>query len=164
MHTHPRLETIAQDNLQRQGFEVYFPLYKIMRPQKGKQASESSTSAHEAMFPRYLFIRPTYPEQSMAVVRSTLGVSRLVLFGMQPARLAHATVQAIRQIESQRETASLKELSPYRSGDRVRLNDTALSGVEAIVHRVAHDRVHLLLEILGKPHILQVKLSQIRPS
>lgn len=160
VHTKPRLEQAAQEQLQRQGFEVYLPLFRVFRK---RPRAEKPLLRHEAMFPRYLFLRPTRPTQSLSVVRSTLGVTRLVTFGTQPATLVDAAVQAIRRAEAARETAPLDAISPYKPGMPVRLLDPALAGLQALVQSVSRDRVTLLLDILGRPQSVQVEFGRIAP-
>ena len=187
-HTKPRQERTAAEQLRRQDFEVYLPLFKVFcEPGRRRRASAAAAAsahvpggpglgagssadqgaqtltAHEPMFPRYLFLRPTRDTQSLSVVRSTIGVSKLVMFGPQPATLADAAVQAIRQAEHLRDTADLAELSPYRPGMAVRLQDPALQGVRALIQSVSTDRVTLLLDILGRPQTIQVEFGRIAP-
>lgn len=163
-HTKPRQEQVALEQLQRQDFEVYLPLFRVFR-KPGRRSSNSADVAvvHEPMFPRYLFLRPTRATQSLAVVRSTVGVSRLVMFGQQPAMLADGAIRTIRQAESLRESASLDRISPYEPGMAVRLLDPALAGLQALVQSVSKDRVTLLLEILGRPQSVQVEFGRIAP-
>ncbi|MHA3904176.1 transcription termination/antitermination protein NusG [Castellaniella sp. WN] len=184
VHTKPRQERTAAEQLRRQDFEVYLPLFKVFREPGRRRASatacaapepaigagvqpgahaDPALTAHEPMFPRYLFLRPTRATQSLSVVRSTVGVSRLVMFGHQPATLADAAVHAIRQAEGLRETAALADIGPYRPGMAVRLRDPALAGVQALVQAVSADRVTLLLDILGRPQTVQVEFGRITP-
>ncbi len=174
-HTKPRQERTAAEQLRRQDFEVYLPLFKVFREPGRRRAtaalqsgpfalaSAPALTAHEPMFPRYLFLRPTRATQSLSVVRSTVGVSRLVMFGHQPATLADAAVQAIRQAEDLRETSDLIDISPYQPGMAVRLRGPALAGVQALVQSVSADRVTLLLNILGRPQTVQVEFGRIAP-
>jgi transcriptional antiterminator RfaH len=84
IHTKPRQERCALDNLQSQGYECYFPTMPAEKLQLGKLGL-----INQALFPRYLFIRlgrgPS--AQSWTPIRSTKGVSRLVTFGSTPARV-----------------------------------------------------------------------------
>jgi transcriptional antiterminator RfaH len=164
-HTKPRQEAIAQDNLRRQEFEVYLPLYKTFKaPRRGRALqSGADLTGVEPMFPRYLFLRPTRATQSLSCVRSTLGVSRLVMFGTQPATIRQALLDDIRAAEALRANADLAQISPYQPGTAVRLRDPAFGGVQALVHAVSGDRVTLLLEILGRPQTLSVGLEQVAP-
>lgn len=187
VHTKPRLEAEAQKQLLRQEFDIYLPLFRVYRkPRKARAAvgpgaglrqapapaglnggrapgAESDLVTREPMFPRYLFLRPTRATQSLGTVRSTLGVSRLVMFGLQPAVLADELVQAIRQAEALREQAGLSEISPFQPGMPVILQDSPLAGAQALVHAVSRDRVTLLLNILGRPQTVQVAFAQIAP-
>ncbi|MGB3423210.1 MAG: transcriptional activator RfaH [Castellaniella sp.] len=164
-HTKPRQERTAAEQLRRQDFEVYLPLFKVFRePGRRRRATDDpALTAHEPMFPRYLFLRPTRATQSLSVVRSTVGVSKLVMFGHQPATLADAAVQAIRQAEDLRETTDLVDISPYQPGMAVRLRDPALAGIQALVQAVSADRVTLLLTILGRSQTVQVEFGRIAP-
>lgn len=168
VHTKPRLEHLAQEQLQRQDFEVYLPLFKVFRKRRGRAGSPAEQGlapllTHEPMFPRYLFLRPRRATQSLFVVRSTLGVSRLVFFGQQPALLADAAVDVIRRAEAAREQAGMDEVGPYVPGMAVRIQDSPLAGAQALVRAVSRDRVTLLLDILGRPQIVQVGFGQVMP-
>ncbi|HEX2518381.1 MAG TPA: transcriptional activator RfaH [Castellaniella sp.] len=163
-HTKPRQEHVALEQLQHQDFEVYLPLFRVFSKPGRRSGNDAGVAVvHEPMFPRYLFLRPTRTTQSLAVVRSTVGVSRLVMFGQQPATLADGAIRTIRQAESLRETASLDRISPYEPGMAVRLLDPALAGLQALVQSVSRDRVTLLLEILGRPQSVQVEFGRIAP-
>lgn len=164
-HTKPRQEALALDNLQRQGFEAYLPMFKVFRkPRRGAAAGDvANLTAAEPMFPRYLFLRPTRPTQSLSSVRSTIGVSRLVMFGNQPAVIRQALLDEIREAERLRSEADLSRISPYQPGATVRLQDPAFSGLEALVQSVSADRVTLLLEILGRPQTVSVDFTRIAP-
>lgn len=169
------MEHVALEQLLRQDFEAYLPMFRVFKKpgRRGKavapgglppsSAAEDALVTREPMFPRYLFVRPTRATQSLSVVRSTVGVSRLILFGQQPAVLADVAVQAIRQAEALRETAPVAEVSPFKPGMPVRLLDPALAGLQALVQSVSRDRVTLLLEILGRPQSVQVEFGQVTP-
>ncbi len=180
VHTKPRQESLAREHLLRQEFEVYLPLFKVFKaPRRGRAgggriatpggaadgpaSGQQALTANEPMFPRYLFLRPSRPTQSLSSVRSTQGVSRLVMFGNQPARIAQPLIDGIRQAEAARARAELAQISPYRPGMPVRLQDPALGGLQALVQAVSRDRVTLLLEILGRPQLVSVDFERISP-
>ena len=157
-YTKPRLESQAQVQLQQQHFETYLPLFRKIR-----RSPQGVLSVHEPLFPRYLMFRPTREGQSLSVVRSTRGVTSLVRFGHEPARLPQTLVLALREQEALREQASIEELSNLRAGQRVRLKHTALDGLEGLVQQVSSKRVAVLLEILGRPAQLQLEHHQVEP-
>ncbi len=158
-YTKPRQEQIAQVNLEQQAFEAYLPLYK-----KFKKTEQGPVALFEPMFPRYILFRPGKPEQSISVVRSTKGIATIVRFGFEPALLHDNLVQRIRQIEQDRNHATLQELSNLKPGQTVRLKHTALGGVEGLIQSVSSKRVAVLLEILGRPALVQLEHHQVEVS
>lgn len=158
-YTKPRQEQIAQTNLEQQAFDAYLPLYK-----KFKKTEQGPVALFEPMFPRYIFFRPSQPGQSISAVRSTKGIATLVRFGFEPAVLADELVQRIRQLEQDRSHATLQELSNLKAGQTVRLKHTALGGVEGLIQSVSSKRVAVLLEILGRPTVVQLEHHQVEVS
>ncbi len=134
-YTEPRRESFARSHLERQGYDTYLPLYR----------------STEALFPRYLFFRPSHAAQSIAPVRSTRGVQAVVRFGSVYAHVPPELIAAIRDHEAlrQSERAAAGRLQP---GQRVRVQCTApaLAGLEGLVHTSAARRVVVLMEILGR--------------
>ena len=155
-YTKPRQESIAQDNLVRQAFDAYLPLYK-----KFKKTEQGPVALFEAMFPRYILFRPSKPGQSISAVRSTKGIATIVRFGFEPAQLHDDLVQRIRQLEQDRNHATLQELSNLKVGQTVRLKHNALGGVEGLIQSVSSKRVAVLLEILGRPTVVQLEHHQV---
>lgn len=155
-YTKPREEKIAEINLQQQDFEAYLPLYK-----KFKKTEQGPVALFEPMFPRYILFRPGKPEQSISAVRSTKGIATIVRFGFEPAMLHDELVQRIRQVEQDRNHATLQELSNLKTGQTVRLKHTALGGVQGLIQSVSSKRVAVLLEILGRPAVVQLEHHQV---
>lgn len=157
-YTKPRQEDIAQANLAQQGFESYLPLYK-----KFKKTEKGPVSVFEPMFPRYIFFRPGRVGQSISSVRNTKGITTIVRFGFEPAVIDESLLERIRQLEQDRNHATLQELSNLKAGQTVRLKHTALGGVEGLIQSVSSKRVAVLLEILGRPAVVQLEHHQVEP-
>lgn len=134
-YTEPRREAVAKEQLDRQDYETYLPLYGRIEP----------------MFPRYLFFRPSRASQSIAPVRSTRGIQAIVRFGNVYARVEPELIGAIREQESRQAQAARHGRRP-QPGQRVRvLSDVPmLAGLEGLVHSSAERRVIVLMEILGR--------------
>ena len=90
----PRQEAVAEENLLRQGFQVYLPRIRMRQRRRGQWID-----AVEVLFPRYIFIRVDTLRRSTAAVRSTRGAVGLVRFGGQPAVVPDAVMDALRQRE-----------------------------------------------------------------
>jgi transcriptional antiterminator RfaH len=155
-YTKPRQEEVARFNLEQQGFEFYLPLYK-----KFKRTEQGPVSVYEPMFPRYIFFRPAREGQSISTVRSTRGITSLVRFGFEPAVIDDELLRGIRRIEEDRNHATLLELSNLKPGQAVRLKHAALAGVEGLIQSVSSKRVAVLLEILGRPAVVQLEHHQV---
>lgn len=154
--TKPKMEAVAKEHLIRQGFEVYLPIWGELKHQQG-----AWQQVQTPMFPRYLFARHSYPEQSLAPIRSTRGVSQLVRFGLEPAWAGNELISEIRQLEqSQNETA--QGLTPFNKGDHIQIMDGAFKGISAEVLSCDRQRVILLLQVLGKTQQLEFEASVCR--
>ncbi len=156
IHSKIRQESVALDNLERQGFECFLPLLKAEKLRLGKLQE-----VQEALFPRYLFIRlgTGVESQSWAPIRSTLGVSRLVTFGQTPAKIDDELIADIR-IQSNSAEVQLRHFNP---GEQVVVTDGPFVGVEAIYQMPdGEGRVMVLLNILSKQVKLRVSPASIR--
>ncbi len=93
--TKPRQEEVALVNLERQGYLVKLPRVASLR-RSSKRATEQTpapqapqeSQATQVLFPGYIFFVPQHAEQSIAPVRSTLGITRVVRFGLEPAKIS----------------------------------------------------------------------------
>jgi transcriptional antiterminator RfaH len=152
VHTKPRAEARALENLERQGFEVFLPMITLQKVRRAKLASIT-----EPMFSRYLFLRTTAAMEDLSVVRSTLGVSQLVRFGTVPAKVPHAWVEAMRVQPAVQETL-------HKPGDKVLLADGMLKGLEAVyMHTDGEMRAMVLIELLSKPHLISYEAAHLLP-
>ena len=155
-YTMPRLEQVALQNLERQAFEVYLPLYK-----KFKKTETGSVPVFEPMFPRYIFFRPSQEGQSIESVRSTKGISNVVKFGYEPGVVSAQLVSAIRDFEATQSQANLEDMSNLKAGQKVKLKHVSLGNMEGLVQSVSKKRVAVLLEILGRPTVVQLDHHQL---
>ena len=87
-------ESIARDNLTRQGFTVYLP----MAQQRGRKQGRVTTNS-KAMFPGYLFIEADLEYQDLSVIRSTIGCIAFLRRGGQPALVPNQVLASIKEAE-----------------------------------------------------------------
>ncbi len=157
VHTKPRQEDIALDNLVRQNFECYLPTLPVEKIRRG-----NLTLLDEPLFPRYLFIRLGHglEAQSWAPIRSTLGVSRLVRFGMEPAKVEDELIELLRLQESAHKTQPVKLFQP---GQRLQITRGPFAGVEGIFQMSdGEQRVMLLIELMSKQVPLRVAPDEVK--
>jgi transcriptional antiterminator RfaH len=156
VHTKARQEQPACDNLVRQGYTVYFPRIKVIKRVRGQQEA-----VLEPLFPRYVFLQPLSAAQSLAPVRSTVGVTTIVRFGQEPAQMRGDVLQIIRSFEAQRNAAKDADLSPMQPGERVRVADGSLMGLEGLISSVSKQRVVVLMQLLGQDTEVSVSQHQL---
>lgn len=145
VYTKPRQEQVAQLNLTRQGYETYLPLLRELRRRQGRRRTVVAP-----MFPRYLFVHLDRKTDNWGPIRSTLGVVSVVRFGQEPARVP---LDLIDYLRSHEDAEGIHAYSPdeYRPGSRVRVVEGGLMGFEGVfLAKSSHDRVVVLLEIMGK--------------
>ena len=157
VHTKPRQEHCALENLERQGYPCYLPTRPTEKLHQG-----SLSISNEPLFPRYLFIRLEQGDtaKSWAPIRSTKGVNRLVSFGIEPAKVDERLIEVLRAQEAsmQAEPESL-----FKRGERVRLMEAPFAGIEGIHQMPDGDRrVIVLIEILSKSVQLRVSPDKLR--
>ncbi|MEW5893870.1 MAG: transcription/translation regulatory transformer protein RfaH [Pseudomonadota bacterium] len=144
VHTKPRQERCALQNLAQQGYECYLPFITVEKLRQGALAV-----VEEPLFPRYLFIRldDGLSGKGWGPIRSTRGVSRLVTFGTEPARLDARLVEQIRAREGSNKPQPL-----FVPGERVQVIQGPFAGLEAIYQMTeGENRVMVLIELLSKP-------------
>ena len=155
-YTKPRAEAVALQNLEQQGFEAYFPKYK-----KFKTTEAGPAPVFEPMFPRYIFFRPARPEQSIAAVRSTKGISNIVRFGFEPGVVPSDMLAALKDFEAAQNQATLQDMSNFKAGQKVKFKHAALGSLEGLIQSVSSKRVAVLLEIMGRSTVVQMAHHQL---
>lgn len=157
IHTKPRQENIALENLQQQGYTCYLPLLNVEKIRRGKLAI-----VLEALFPRYLFIQldTALSSQSWTPIRSTKGVNRLVAFGGQPTKVDEVLVSVLKRAE-ENQPERLQKM--FAVGDKVQLIQGAFAGLEGIYQMAdGESRAMVLIEILSKSVRIAVEPAELR--
>ena len=157
IHTKPKQEKVALENLERQGYECYLPMLGV---EKIRQAS--LVVSDEPLFPRYLFVRLDTGEtaKSWSPIRSTRGVSRLVTFGTEPARVDDRIILGLKGQEL------LVKNCPQRlfsGGERIRVTEGQFAGIEGVYKMPDGDtRAMVLIELISKPVSVLVPVAGLR--
>jgi transcriptional antiterminator RfaH len=159
IYTKPRQEKSALQNLEQQGYQCYLPL---LPKEKLRQGALALTG--EPLFPRYLFINLAQDQDFMAKswspIRSTKGVSRLVWFGAEPAKIDDALVDLLRAYEA---SAIGDPERLYKVGERVQLTEGPFAGIEGIYQIADGDRrVMVLIELMSKKVVVPVMAGNLR--
>ena len=153
--TKPRGEGLAVQQLANQGFEVYLPMSPRTVRRRDRHLTEITP-----MFPRYLFVRPSHEEQSIASIRSTIGVQQLVRFGAEFAQASESLIADIQAMEARLRDGP--EPMPFKAGDEVEIIEGPFAGISAKVFSCAEERVLLLFQLLGSMQNLGFSPDQCR--
>lgn len=157
VQTKPRAELIAREHLARQGYDCLFP-----RVRRHLRTAEGMRARIEALFPRYIFLRNDAGLQSLAPVRSTRGCIGLVRFGGEPARVPDNVIASIRARLEGNDGVARLDAPTLVPGQQVRITDGPLAGLSAVFCAAdGHERVRLLLNLLGQPRETVLPLTQL---
>lgn len=157
VHTKPRQEKSALQNLEQQGYQCYLPTLPAEKLLQGNLAVSDGP-----LFPRYLFIRLGigHTAKGWAPIRSTKGVSRLVSFGMEPAKVDDRLIELLRDQELSVQAEPERLFNP---GQRVQLTGGAFGGLEGLYQMPDGDqRVIVLIELMSKTVALRVPPASLR--
>ena len=158
VYTKPRQERIALENLERQGFSCFLPM--AINPYQRRSEKKLRV---EPLFPRYLFLNANADEQSLGPVRSTRGVATLVRFGMELARLPEVVIRAVNSRCDPATGLVRLDPVPVAPGDKVKVFDGPLAGLEGIFkERKGEKRALLLASLLGTESTIEVDAMMLQ--
>lgn len=155
----PRQESVARENLTRQGYETYLPFMRDVRRRQGKRVTLIAP-----MFPRYLFIHLNRETDNWAPIRSTLGVVSIVRFGRAAARVPDDLLTMLRSREDT-QGVQILPVDEYKPGSRIRITQGGFAGYEGLFQAATgRDRVTVLLDVLGRQARASVDSASIEPA
>jgi transcriptional antiterminator RfaH len=160
VQTKPAAEPLAQGNLVRQGYEIYFPRLTEFVVRAGRRRERVVP-----LFPRYLFVRIKEGIQPLAPIGSSKGVSRLVRFG---TRYAVVPDRVIRNLRDRADPATglhrLRGESELARGAAVRVIGGPFEGLEGVFEqRAGAERVFVLLTLLGQNTRVRLQTYHVVP-
>ncbi len=159
IHTKPKQESIAKENLVRQDYSIYLPMAVTRRKKGGR-----TVRTIEALFPRYLFIHLDDSTDDWAPIRSTIGVTELVRFGLVPAKVSESLVAEIKKRENDEGIHEL-QADVFKEGQQVRIAEGPFEGYEAMFKaKSGQERAILLLKIAENMVKIQIDTDKIESS
>lgn len=146
VQTHPHAEAKAAGHLERQGYSIYLPRYL-----KRRRHARRIEIVLAPLFPSYLFVMIDMLTQRWRSIQSTIGVSRLVCSGEDPAVLPAAIIG---ELQSRHDDAGFVRLDlppKFTPGDKIRIIEGAFAACFGLYEGVAdRNRVAILLDLLGR--------------
>lgn len=157
LQSKPRSEFKAAQELENQGYEVFLP---VIEAQKIK--ANRTEMVIEPLFSRYLFIRLNQTSHNWSPIRSTKGVSQIVRFAGEPAKLTEALIAQLREF-----MCALPVKNPFHIGDAVLVQQGPFQGLSGVFQKLrtlpnGEARAMVLIELLGKPQLLELEPEQLK--
>ena len=152
----PNGERLAEENLVRQGFDVFAPTLRKTTPRKDRFRDEL-----RPLFPGYLFVRSPAQAACWRAIGGTLGIRKLVSFGEgRPSAVPAGIIEWLREHFSHTDPVA----SDLRKGDLVRVISgpfcDLLARVEALPGR---ERIYVLLDVMGKERRVSITRKSLLP-
>lgn len=158
VHTKPRKETVAEQNLQHQGYEVYLPLIQQLCRRRGHWIE-----VIEPLFPRYLFVCLRIGFDNIRPIRYTIGVHNLVCFTAEPTVVPDQIVESLRRTADCNTGLHHPKGPLFEPGNTVIIDQGPLAGLQAIfLAETGQERVIILLKILGRENRVIVERDLLR--
>jgi transcriptional antiterminator RfaH len=146
VQTHPHVEAKAAAHLEHQGYSTYLPRYL-----KRRRHARRIEIIPAPLFPTYLFVMIDMRRQRWRPIQSTIGVSRLVCCGDEPAVLPAAVIDELQSRHNDAGFVQLDLRPKFTPGDKVRIVEGAFAGCLGLYEGMAdRDRVAILLDLLGR--------------
>ena len=156
IYTKPKQEIKANENLQKQGFKTFLPLISATN-------KDSEIKSLVPLFPRYIFAQINLGLDNWASIKSSYGVSHIVMFGENFTSVSPKIIKLI-QDKLNEDFIYKENISrvDYKKGDSLIVKEGLFGGVDAIfLSDKPKDRVRLLLKLLNTTVISEVDRSNI---
>lgn len=160
VRTQTKREHIAAGHLRElEGVEVFCPRLRYRKPTR-----RGPVWWLEPLFPGYLMAKFILAENER-MVTFCQGVRGLVRFGSEIPSISQDFVESLRAEfkpdESGTETMTITH--SLQTGDEVEVASGPLAGMSGVIVAItpAAERVKILLEFLGQPHVIDIDLFSI---
>ena len=156
IYTKAKQEIKANENLQKQGFKTFLPL---IAPSNKNSGFESLVP----LFPRYFFAQVNLSLGNWTSIKSSYGVSRIVMFSEDFTTIPDSIIQLI-QDKLDEDGIYKEEISSmeFKKGDVLKIKEGHFAGIDAIfLSNKSKDRVMLLLKLLNTTVSAEVTRSNI---
>lgn len=156
IHTKAKQEIKANENLKNQGFKTFLPLIAPTN-------KSSEFKSLVPVFPRYLFVQINLNTDNWTSIKSSYGVSHIVMFSEEFTSIPKKIIKLIQ--DKLDESGIYKEdvkIVDHQKGDPVLIKEGRFAGIDAIfLSKKSKDRVRLLLNLLNTTVVAEISTSAI---
>ena len=154
----PNSHHLATKNLIQQGFEVFLPLHDTTSRRLSRFVSTS-----KPLFPGYMFIRFDKAESEWHKIKSTYGVSRLIIFNSHLKSIPTEFVNSL--MKRYDLSGKLLPIQKLKRGDQVTVLTGPFANFAATVEKYEDDqRIWVLMDLMGRKTKIQTPLDALQPS
>jgi len=145
VYTKVKEEQRAKKNLENQGFEVFLPLIVFAGPNQKK------STTLKTMFPRYLFVKINTELDKWSRIKSTRGVSHLVIFGQRAAEIPNQVIVYLKSRADENDIFRQKIMrQEFQRGDKLVIEKGVFKNKEAtFLAKKSKERVRILLRFVN---------------
>lgn len=146
IYTKPHQEERAKENLENQGNEVFLPM---IASEKIKQPQSFSL---RPMFPRYLFTKLTLENNNWAQIKSTRGVSHIVVFGDNFTEVPNSVMDYLKSKVDDNDVLKLQTTrKKFQKGDELVIKQGIFQGKDAtFLSMSGKERARILLKLMNE--------------
>ncbi len=157
LQSKPRQEFKSAQELENQGYEVFLPVIETQ-----KIRANNLQLMIEPLFSRYLFIRLNTITDNWAPISFTKGISSIVRFGGQPAKVSGALIEQLRNFLS---GVPIQEI--FHTGDAIEVLDGPFKNLTGIFKNLktivdGEVRAMVLIDFMGKYQLFELRPSDLR--
>jgi len=153
VYTKAKEEQRAKTNLENQGFRTFLPMITFVKMNRSK-----STTV-EPMFPRYLFIKLNLEKDNWTLIKSTRGVSHIVVFGQRFAEIPDRVVAHLKSGADKNDIfkQAIKR-QEFEKGDTLIIAQGIFKDKEAtFLSKKSKERVRILLRFVN--HLITTEIA-----
>jgi transcriptional antiterminator RfaH len=157
VRTKPMSEYLAALALERNGYELYFPLVQTPRPRSGH--------ADTPLFPGYLFIRQDRNGSGLPAINRIAGLIGWVQFDDVVPTVPDAVIaELVRRVGAINQTGG--HWRRYRPGERVSVNWGSTESLAEVLEepQSPESRVSVLLDFMGRLVRARVPWQDLHPA
>ena len=157
IYTKVQQEQRAKKNLESQGFETFLPLIAFA------QSNSSKSITFKAMFPRYLFVKFNTELDKWNRIKSTRGVSHLVVFGQRLAEIPNQMIAYFKSKADENDVFNQKTtMRQFHKGEKLIVKTGTFKGIEAtFLSKKSQERVRVLLRFANHLITAEIPASNV---
>jgi len=150
----PNSYNLALRNLERQGFETFFPKIKITKNKQNKFYDKEVL-----LFPGYGFVCIDQQNFNWVKINSTYGVSKLLHFNNKPCEVSLDIIIALKNRYENNLNPIINE--KLKRGDKIKFNNGPFTELVANIESIdPNNRIYALLNVMGGHRRLEINLKE----